>query len=193
MWQSRSKRLTTTSTHTEEPVPDRETVFDEHPEARHVLDVANKWAGVAEGTVAIGGDETLKFTAVWIAFNALYNLASTAKRDFERVRRFAGRGDVGLRHQHLLESDSNYHTAVKTLARRPVFNHWIGIEVEIRDLTDVKQVLDACYAIRGNLVHGHKSPDVPRDLELVGAAYLVVLPLVTHFVDPVNFFPAIGS
>jgi len=169
-------------------VPDAEEVFSEHPEARHVLELAHSWARVATGKQRAGQTETLRFTAAWIGFNALYSLASATQGEFDRIRSFSSRADVESLHEHLLRSNRKYSLAVEALALSPVFNHWRSEWVSITNPGRMQQVLEVCYAIRGNLVHGHKSPESERDLHLVGAAYRVILPLVIHFAKPLNFF-----
>ena len=171
-----------------EPLNDPETLLAQHPEARHVLALAREWAAVATGKSTVGASETLRFAAVWIGFNALYSLASNRGNESERVGQFAGRADVEHLHAHLLRTDHEYAEAVAALAERPIFNHWTRKNVAIVERTSSRQVLEVCYAIRGNLVHGHKSPQVARDLHLVGAAYRVILPIVTHFADASSFF-----
>jgi len=174
------------------PLRTEESVLAQHPEGRPVLALARDWAAVATGRSTVDASETLKFAAAWIAFNALYNLESDRRNEWDRVTRFANRTDVGRFHDNLLREDESYSEAVAALAERAVFNHWTKVNVEIENRRSARQVLAVCYAIRGNLVHGHKSPQVERDLHLVSAAYRVILPLVTHFADPVNFFAARG-
>lgn len=43
---------------------------------------------------------------------------------------------------------------------------------------DVKQVADLLYAIRCNATHGYKTPDGPRDVEVLGAAIPILEKLV---------------
>lgn len=156
-------------------------------EAEPVLALARAWAAVATGNQQVGASETLQFTAVWIAFNALYNLFSSGGKDYERVRRFALRMDVGARHLHLLETNESYASSVAVLTAQPVFNFELDEVVSVSDQRKVTQVMDVCYSVRGNLVHGRKDPEVERDRLLVRAAYEVILPLVTYFADPVHF------
>ena len=155
------------------------------PETEAVLSIARDWQAVAVGNKAVGHDVIFRFTALWIAFNALYALRFHGERgDRNQVRAFAQWAPAQEAHGRALSaSDAAYSDAIATLQAKGVYN-FSRCEVEhIPDPTDLVRIIEVVYQVRCNLFHGHKVPADLRDRSLVQAAFTVISALISPLLD----------
>ncbi|HJX10551.1 MAG TPA: hypothetical protein VJ733_08615 [Candidatus Binatia bacterium] len=164
-----------------------------HPEAIPVFALARDWLAVVDETRE-GTRDVLRFVAVWMAFSALYGLISKNPQERQQLEAFTNVNHVRSFHAELLSRDDTYLAAARTLCGGELFNHWrraSGHETLAPcDESNLSALTLRILVIRGNLFHGHKSPTVKRDIELVRNAFIVVERLVREFVEPDRLLPA---
>ena len=155
------------------------------PETREVLDITRQWYSSAVAEHTIPNDEIARFMALWIGFNALYALKCDATEgDRAQVQALASWTPArDLHAANLRERSGKYRAAVLSLAERGVYDFRKRRRVEITDVADLEQVLDAVYQVRCNLFHGHKTPVHLRDRRLVQAALLIVEAVVKQLLE----------
>ena len=163
-----------------------------HPDAAPVFALARDWLAVVDET-RDGTRDILRFVAVWVAFSALYGLISQSWQERQQLQDFTTADHVRSFHADLLLSDVEYLAAVRALCGGELFNHWRRADgretLAPCDEFNLSALALRILVIRGNLFHGHKSPTVKRDTELVRNAFVVVERLVREFVEPDRLFP----
>lgn len=155
------------------------------PETQAVLSIARDWQAVADGTEAVPNDEISRFLALWIAFNALFDLYYPGESgDHNQVRAFAKCERAQETHTHALSApNASYSDAIATLQDKGVYNFRRKSVVTISDSSDLEQVMEAVYQVRCNLFHGRKVPADLRDRSLIHAAFTVVSALISPGLD----------
>ena len=140
-----------------------------------------------------------RYDALWKAFNQFYESFYAASdgrnpKEWELIHRAVGRvpahklglvvdaacasgmADMDLvfdermwnRFEHRAEGR---HSRVKAIVARRTRGEAVGV-------ADVEQVADLLYVVRCNAAHGFKTPDGPRDLEVLDAATPVLRALL---------------
>lgn len=123
-----------------------------------------------------------RFTAVWIAFNAIYSerypKRSVGGSERNQVKAFAK--DSNAKHRQLFSEDQKYCEAVGYIKKDGVVNLVSSAREEIKDAENAEEVLSCIYTIRCNFIHGEKSPGQIRDRKLVESGHYVIAALLSE-------------
>jgi hypothetical protein len=146
-------------------------------EADQVNSLVRSWLARARGEKVAEFTPFDSFLALWIAFNAWAMFRTGARSDRAMINRLGA--DNALRSRHcLLMNEASYKLAVSHLkSLTPVRDTRQNPEapVAINDEQSWGDIITVIYRIRCNLFHGRKSPEASRSLELVQAAYAVLM------------------
>lgn len=169
---------------------------DDYGHADEVIALARDWLAMANSHPAVKAASAFRFAALWMAFNALYDLKDRGGRirgqqngdtELAKVLAIAAWDRAQEVHESALSSrNARYRQAIEKLADG-VYDHWERKERSIRDTEDLEEVLKVCYTVRGNLFHGHKSPHNARDTTVLDAASVIVEKLVSGLANANHF------
>lgn len=122
-----------------------------------------------------------KFMSLWISFNSWGTAKYNTDQGRNIIDRFSRDEDIKEIYKDLLnnKTDKNFKEDIKSLKQQCPIRKNRGGEVNIRSLFALCEVIEAIYAIRCNLIHGEKDPNVPRDKTLVSLAYPILYRLFT--------------
>lgn len=144
---------------------------------------------IVESWYQIGTRETLdirclesffRFTAVWIAFNAIYSERYPRKTGGERNQVVAFAKDNSVLHARCLASRAEYREAVNYIKSKGVVNVLLGTRDQVKDEAILEEVLNCVYTIRCNFLHGDKQPGDIRDQNLVQSGYQIIAGLLSE-------------
>jgi hypothetical protein len=122
-----------------------------------------------------------RFTAVWIAFNAIYTERyprSSVPHPKERNQVIAFARDNAAAHNTFL-ANSEYREAVDFIKSKGVINILTGTRETVTDTKNCEEVVSCIYTIRCNFLHGDKEPNNERDRSLVQASYRIIAQLLS--------------
>jgi hypothetical protein len=154
-----------------------------------IQSIINNWSKLSKGEQLKDTDFNLfiKFISLWVTFNAIYELTcSSVRGDRYKVRAFSKLIEAQAMHIELM-SDLSYKQAVGILAEQGILklpNR--SSRQEISDINNLEEVMLCVYQVRCNLFHGGKTPENPRDTEVVEAAYRIVGTLIEPFIQKIN-------
>lgn len=154
-----------------------------------IQNIINNWSKLSKGEQLEEADFNLfiKFISLWVTFNAIYELTcSSVGGDRNKVRAFSKLPEAQAIHLELMKGTS-YKQAVDILSEKGILklpNR--SSRQEISDINNLEEVLLCVYQVRCNLFHGGKTPEDPRDREVVGAAYTIVSSLIDPFIQKIN-------
>lgn len=151
--------------------------------------IINNWFKLAKGEALPHDDFDIfiKFMSSWVAFNAIYEFTCSAvQRDREKVIAFSTMPMAQEIHTELMIVPT-YKEAVTILAEKGILKLPSNSNRQhIGDINNLKEVLLCVYQVRCNLFHGGKTPESPRDREVVQAAYEIVTRLMEPFIVKIN-------
>jgi hypothetical protein len=144
-------------------------------------DIVLSWYGISQGKEVDQSNVFIRFIAVYIAFNAIYDCRYSKELDpAKRIRSFSDDKEMNDRHLELLKSNAEYLDAVKYLAEKGVIDMQKKELYEINRIEYLYQVMRCVYRVRNNLFHGNKDPGEPRNIDLVGSSYVIL----SHLIEP---------
>ena len=124
-------------------------------------------------------DPFLRFIAIWITFNALYERNLPGERERRQIRAISERKDFRSFHAAVLAQSPDYERAIQLLASTGVSDVRTGKRRVINDATDLESVLLCVYQVRCNLFHGGKHREDERDRMLSTSGFVVISYLLT--------------
>lgn len=117
-----------------------------------------------------------KFISLWISFNSWGIAKYETDHDKNIIDRLSKDKVIEGIYKNLLnnKTDKNFKESVRSLKEQCPIQKNRGGKVNIRNLFELRQVIEAIYTIRCNLIHGEKDPNVLRDKTLVSLAYPIL-------------------
>jgi hypothetical protein len=110
-------------------------------------------------------DPFIRFVLLWLVFESWLSYLAGDKNPldwfFENDSNLKNWVTTELKKKEIKKSLSNLR------AQSPIPDHKKNTEIELRNITDIKELITFIYRVRCNLFHGHKKPDDPRDKQLV--------------------------
>lgn len=159
------------------------------PDKEVIQNIINNWSKLSKGEQLEEADFDLfvKFISLWVTFNAVYELTcSSVRGDRAKVSAFSKLSEAQEIHIELMGNQAYKH-AVDILAERGILIlPGRNSRQEISDINNLDEVMLCVYQVRCNLFHGGKTPEDPRDTEVVGAAYTIVDTLIEPFIQKIN-------
>jgi CRISPR/Cas system CSM-associated protein Csm2 small subunit len=159
------------------------------PDKTVLQNIINSWSKLAKGEELNHNnfDLFVRFISSWVAFNAIYEMTcSSVNGDRNKVREFAKIDDAQSLHIALLDNEG-YKDAVDVLADKGILKLPRARDRQlIENINSLEEVLLCVYQVRCNLFHGGKTPENPRDREVVSAALMIVSSLINPFVEKIN-------
>lgn len=145
----------------------------------HLSEAGQTWYDFAVGGHFDRRDPFVRFIAVWIAFNALYEQHTPGAYEGEQIATLGNDPHFITCHVNLLNHQS-YKEAVDVLAESGVANLRTSSRRTIPDHTNLLSVLQCVYQVRCNLFHGGKDRSDERDRRLSAAGFIVIGNLLTY-------------
>jgi hypothetical protein len=144
---------------------------------KHLRKLIIDWFNRSQGKV-IQFDIFDRFASLWIAFNSWMGYESQNEHDRDMIEWAKTNADLKNTYAQLISNDSRFVQVVKALKDMcPVERNreYKGSrEVNIADIKNFDEVLEAVYVIRCNFFHGQKSPENQRDRCLVELAFRIL-------------------
>lgn len=127
-------------------------------------------------------DPFVRFIAIWISFNALYENNLPAEKEWQQIDAIAQRADLVASHSALLAfpSATSYRDAITVLETGGVHSVRTGKQRTIDSQRKLASVLGCIYQIRCNLFHGGKHRDDDRDRQLSEAGFTIIASLLHY-------------
>jgi hypothetical protein len=134
---------------------------------RGIQNLIEGWWNKARGE----GDVFSKFVFLWFCFNAWLAYRSQKVTDSDMIAwlKRSSSDNSDLKKSYQMLTHSHFKEVLKGLARlSPIRDpRPRGKKIEIKDVNDFPNIVDAIYQIRCNLFHGRKEANVDRDRNLV--------------------------
>lgn len=131
-----------------------------------------------------------RFVSLWISFNAWGKYESRIESDRDMIQWAKFDGDLTNRFAELFRKDSEFSKDVNALKSLcPIQRHrpYRGTrEVNITNINNFSEVLEAIYVIRCNFFHGSKAIDDKRDQTLVELAFKILSKLFSEKVKELS-------
>jgi hypothetical protein len=148
-------------------------------------DIILTWAKLAAGEEIDKTNIFFKFISIWIAFSGIYSARYDEGTERGNIFAFADEEDISTRHKDLLIEDPVYNKAIKYLDDGITDMRLPGtIPKHIKNLRNVRRVLNIVYLVRCNLLHSGKDINDPRDEKIVDASYTIISRLIEPLLDP---------
>lgn len=159
------------------------------PDKEVIKGIINNWSKLSRGEQLDENDFDLfiRFISLWVTFNAIYELScSSVRGDREKVKKFSAIDKAKNVHIKSMHTEK-YKEAVKVLAEKGILKlPKNNSRQKITDINNLEEVMLCVYQVRCNLFHGGKTPENPRDVEVVEAAYTIVSYLIDPFIKKIN-------
>ncbi len=115
-----------------------------------------------------------QFISLWFSFNAWMSFTTNKTVDREMLNDSKEDETLVLLHERLIKQQ-NYKDWVAKLAAFKIKDETsTRPDIQISNMNNWGDVLEAVYRVRCNLFHGKKSLGVPHDRELVELSFLVL-------------------